>query len=237
MSYCVNCGVELAKSEKSCPLCGVEVLNPAEPWKEPVSRPYPAYLERIIRGVDRQYFALLAGLLLLVPVSVCVVIDLLSCGSLSWSTYVVGTAALIALTILMPISTGAGNPWRNLIVDTLAILGLLWLIDYKAALAGGWFLPLALPIILALAVIAALIMLYFRRRKKKALLVSIAFILIAAGLYSVCIELILHLGQGWPVAFNWSLYALLPCVLTGGAFLLLNRRNKWKEAVRKRLFF
>ena len=28
MSYCVNCGVELEKSEKACPLCGIEVKNP-----------------------------------------------------------------------------------------------------------------------------------------------------------------------------------------------------------------
>ena len=31
MSYCVNCGVELEKSEKRCPLCGVEGINPAQP--------------------------------------------------------------------------------------------------------------------------------------------------------------------------------------------------------------
>ena len=39
MSYCVNCGVELAPSEKRCPLCGVEVVNPAKPWTEPEALP------------------------------------------------------------------------------------------------------------------------------------------------------------------------------------------------------
>ena len=28
MSYCVNCGVKLAKSEKKCPLCNTKVINP-----------------------------------------------------------------------------------------------------------------------------------------------------------------------------------------------------------------
>ena len=28
MSYCVHCGVELAPSERDCPLCGTAVLNP-----------------------------------------------------------------------------------------------------------------------------------------------------------------------------------------------------------------
>ena len=30
MSYCVNCGVELAPSEKNCPLCGTPVINPPQ---------------------------------------------------------------------------------------------------------------------------------------------------------------------------------------------------------------
>ncbi len=28
MSYCVNCGVKLKKSEKVCPLCNTKVINP-----------------------------------------------------------------------------------------------------------------------------------------------------------------------------------------------------------------
>ena len=39
MSYCVNCGVELAASERRCPLCGVEVINPREPFDENGERP------------------------------------------------------------------------------------------------------------------------------------------------------------------------------------------------------
>ncbi len=34
MSYCVNCGVELQKSEPRCPLCGTEVVNPNEAGEE-----------------------------------------------------------------------------------------------------------------------------------------------------------------------------------------------------------
>jgi len=41
MSYCVHCGVELAPSEESCPLCKTPVLDPNQPWSEPEERPYP----------------------------------------------------------------------------------------------------------------------------------------------------------------------------------------------------
>ena len=33
MSYCVNCGVELSPSERRCPLCGTEVMNPRSPGR------------------------------------------------------------------------------------------------------------------------------------------------------------------------------------------------------------
>lgn len=41
MSYCVNCGVELDPSLKSCPLCHTPVINPNELKKEVSSSPYP----------------------------------------------------------------------------------------------------------------------------------------------------------------------------------------------------
>ena len=47
MSYCVNCGVELSPSEKTCPLCSVEVVNPRQPYDEKAVRPYPRRLDPI----------------------------------------------------------------------------------------------------------------------------------------------------------------------------------------------
>ena len=44
MSYCVNCGVELESSEKCCPLCGLEVQNPRQPYDDRIVRPYPRRL-------------------------------------------------------------------------------------------------------------------------------------------------------------------------------------------------
>ena len=42
MSYCVNCGVELEKGAKKCPLCGTEVINPNEINEERIHS-YPVY--------------------------------------------------------------------------------------------------------------------------------------------------------------------------------------------------
>ena len=43
MSYCVNCGVRLAKSEHACPLCNTKVINPNKLEEDYV----PAYSSQI----------------------------------------------------------------------------------------------------------------------------------------------------------------------------------------------
>lgn len=38
--YCVKCGVELADSQRVCPLCGTRVFHPDIP-RTPADPPYP----------------------------------------------------------------------------------------------------------------------------------------------------------------------------------------------------
>ena len=41
MSYCVNCGVELDRSAKACPLCNTPVINPNELLRKEQKTPFP----------------------------------------------------------------------------------------------------------------------------------------------------------------------------------------------------
>ena len=234
MSYCVNCGVELAPSEPKCPLCGVEVINPANPWKEPRSRPYPDYFDTVMRGVDRRYFCLLAAVMAMIPVIICLLIDIFTSGDMTWSSYVLGAVIVLMVVVLVPISAKR-KVYRYLLYDMLAIAGYLFLIDNKS---GGmnWFLPLALPVTVSFGIIAALNLLYYYNRKSGGILVLMAFMLMGAGVFTVSVEFFLRLYWEQPALPVWSWYALVPCLLSGVAFLILDRRNKWKESVRKRLF-
>ena len=234
MSYCVNCGVELAPSEPKCPLCGVEVINPANPWKEPKNRPYPDYFDTVMRGVDRRYFCLLAAVLGMIPVLICFLIDLFTSGDMTWSSYVLGAAIVLMVVILVPISAKR-KVYRYLLYDLLAIAGYLLLIDYKH---GGidWFFTLAFPITVSFGIIAALNLLYYYKRKSGGILLLIALMLIGTGVFTVSVEFFMKLHLQQPLMPVWSWYALVPCILSGVAFIILNRRNKWKESVRKRLF-
>ena len=98
MSYCVNCGVELQKSEPRCPLCGTEVINPNEPREEKPARPYPSHVEHLDKTVDRRYIASFISLLLLIPLFTVMLANILVSGKLSWSYYVLG-GELVAFTV------------------------------------------------------------------------------------------------------------------------------------------
>lgn len=235
MSYCVNCGVELASSEHNCPLCGTEVINPRDPWREPKSRPYPAYFEAIMRGIDRRYLCSIIGLLLLIPVAVCLLVDVLADAGLNWSLYVMGAVLVIMVAVLLPISVGKPRHLLFLGCDTVAILAYLFLINLLSD--KQWFLPLALPITLACSLFTLLVMIYFRQRKEKGLFVALAVMLFASGGLTMAIEIIIKHQLNGNFMPKWSWYAFVPCVLSGLIFIIINRQKKWKESIRKRLFF
>ena len=237
MSYCVNCGVELAASETACPLCSTVVINPNEEMSGPRERPYPAYLETVARSVDKRYFSGLAAVLLFIPVLLCLIIDgLTGAPGLEWSGYVVGAIGVIMVVVLLPLGWGRKGVGVYMALDIAAILAYLFFID--AAVDGlKWFLPLAAPITLTAGGILWLQLHYFTQRRTKGILVFIAILLFGAGAITVAVEVFVHRYQGLSMMPHWSLYALVPCALTGAAFLILNRRNNWKESVKKRLFF
>lgn len=67
MSYCVNCGVELADSERRCPLCHTEVHNPRQPYDRKIPKPFPNRLDLFEPEDNRGFAAAITTLLLALP--------------------------------------------------------------------------------------------------------------------------------------------------------------------------
>ena len=100
---------------------------------------------------------------------------------------------------------------------------------------GGWYLGLALPIIIVCFIVVQLILLAMRRLEWQPLERAAAVTsLIAISL--IAIDWICDAFTG-KVYLNWSIYALLPLMALAGVFLLLERKKELKEEIRKRLFF
>ena len=119
MSYCVNCGVELGASERCCPLCGVEVINPAAPFDENAERPYPKRAEKIRHREVRIVTAQVLSLLLTVPLLSVLITDLIQDGRLTWSLIPTASIVFVFLIAVFPCLFKRPPIWLFMIFGTV----------------------------------------------------------------------------------------------------------------------
>ncbi len=234
MSYCVNCGVELAPSEAKCPLCNTPVLNPADPWREPGERPYPPRVERVMSRIDRRYGAALASLFLLIPALVTLLSNLIADQRVTWSAYVLGALLCLFVWAILPFFCKKRHLVRFILLDLGAALLYLWLIDRSVA-GADWFLPLGMPVALTAAAFLMAVVLLARYGAVRGLNIPAAAFF-AIGLFTVALEALLNRYLGLGTMPRWSWFVLGPCGVIGLALMLLERRNKLKEEIKRRLF-
>ena len=142
--YCVKCGVNLADTEKKCPLCGTRVYHPD--LQQPPTLPlYPEGEHR--KPINRWSIMLIVSILYLLPMSICLVCDLTIDGRLEWSGYVVGSLLIVYATFLLPLWFRHPNP-VVFVPCAFGVIGLFLL--YVSWNTGGWFLTFGLPVTAAL---------------------------------------------------------------------------------------
>ena len=236
MSYCVNCGVELQKSEPRCPLCGTEVCNPNEQPEEKPVRPYPAHVEHLDKKVDQRYIASFISLLLLIPLFTTMLANIFVSKELSWSYLVLGGELVVFTVFLLP--TIARMPSvLYMVIDTAAVCILLLLIRVLTKSSWDWLLLLGLPITVLTALMCWFFSLMASPKCRIPVLVRFSLALVSAGSLVVAIEFLIGVYRNaiaWP---TWSLYVLFPCLVLASSLLILNRRARVKEEIRKRFYF
>ena len=90
--YCIKCGVELADSEKVCPLCGTRGFHPDLPRSESEA-PFPADNRVLPEDVNRSGVLFILTALPLLPAVLCIVCDWRINGSIVWSGDAAGGVA------------------------------------------------------------------------------------------------------------------------------------------------
>lgn len=236
MSYCVNCGVELCESEKYCPLCGTEIINPRSPWKEPGYRPYPSEMDAMINNMDRRYIASLMTVFLMIPVFITLVTDLIYGQGVTWSGYVIGAAAMLFVWVILPFYCKRYRRLLFLGLDCLALMLYLLFIDTVMG-RSMWFLPLGLPISATFSVLLLLTAYLFRRGNGRLLLVRAAIILIDISILSLAVEVSVDMYVLGFVRLSWSPFVMIPCAVLAVATQLVERRKNLKEEIRKRIYY
>lgn len=234
MSYCVNCGVELAPSEIKCPLCGVEVINPAQPVVENPWQPYPHRDDPRIAQTNRRFIAAMITIALAFPMAICLAIDYTYSGQLGWSLYVAGALAMLWFWLAPSFLYNKPRFVLVMLPVSGSLLGFLYLIEYLTVSKSRWFISLAMPLVLLLTLLASAVTLLARRNIIRGFAIP-ASIFIATGLMSAGTDLLVTFYSENHWLMTWSWFVLLPCLAVAAIFLFIARRQKVRTEILKRL--
>jgi len=233
MSYCVNCGVELEKSQKACPLCGVEAVNPREPFDPLLPKPYNDHIARAHAAVEQRYTAIIASVLLMLACVICVMANLVYQDSFTWSVYVAASLALFWVLALFPMLFSSLHPVVIVTLDVSALLLFLYIINTQT---GGrdWYARLAMPQVLLYGVLALIVVLFWRSRHVYGWQ-RYGIAVMAAGLAMLGLEALLDLYNSMRVQLQWSWFAAIPAFALGLILFLIERKREVKDEILKRL--
>ena len=233
MSYCVECGVQLAQELEKCPLCQTPVINPNAPKQEQAEPAYPDQIEAAIGQIDRGYARQLSVIIMMVPILIVLLLDIIDGGSM-WSPYVIGALVMLWCFLVVPIVFRLRRPYIYVTLDVLALCGYLALIAWMSG-NFSWYSTIALPLLVLMGVTILLVLLIIRRIEMVKLHRG-ALLLLLFGAFLVALEVILDRSIWGAVRLSWSVYAATPMMVIALMAYLLEHNKVLKEEIRKRLF-
>lgn len=186
MAYCVKCGVELERNASSCPLCSTPVYLP-ENMDETSQRSYPERMQktrpRQVNLVPSKTFVYLMTFILIIPTTVCLMVDIRSNGIFSWSFYPAASLILIWILMAYPALMKRYTFMKVLTIDIYAVILFLLSLD----LYSGGFLSWSIYPVASLLLIWVYFLLFsIFGRNKPAFIAIIGYI--STGLYLYLLE-------------------------------------------------
>lgn len=229
MSYCVNCGVKLKKSEKVCPLCNTRVINPNILNNE--YKPVYSTIVEEYHKINTKYLCMLITEILFVVALITVLCDFIITKNFTWSIYVVASIIYLDSKLSFILYKKKFIP---LIIELLSTEGLLFVIAY---LNNGlhWFLYLVCPFIFIVWLYIILCIFIFRNKKYNFLRrFALAFSSISVILLVIesCIDLFIN----EKIFLTWSIYASLPIIIISILTFIISYNKRLLDEIKQRIF-
>ena len=233
--YCVHCGVRLEEGKRKCPLCGTMNTDPNENKNDAgAKQTYPVYSSE--QRLEKNKKHILTGLAFLMggTAILCLALDLIIRGALTWSIFPVVALLMCYFAIALPLLLKRHRVYLSLMMDTAFVLIYLLMVDMLTG-DHGWFVPIAMPVVLLVA--ALFFVTVYMRRNRVGRVSTIGIWLVFAGVLCMVTETLLSLHFDHMLKYTWSPFALIPCLFIGGLIIYISRDKALMEELRKRLFF
>ena len=207
--YCVKCGVELADSERKCPLCDTPVYFPGlSPEPE---TPYPKEKTQKENNPAKAICFVITCFFIIVA-AISVLCDYNINDEITWADMVVGGLLLVYILLVLPAWFRNPSPAIFVPCDFLAIALLLLYINVR--FGGDWYLTFALPVTVGAGIVCSSVSILAYYLKRGRLYIA-AGALIATGAYSIFIEICLHAAFAIHDKLVWSPYPAITLTFIG----------------------
>lgn len=230
MSYCVNCGVELDPTAEACPLCHTPVYHPRQPIDRESPKPFPTERQEVPLAAKWELAVLISAMLASAAVC-CGILNIFLRAGL-WSLYIIGAAVMLWIFLVPPLLRRGLSPVIQLLADVAAVSAYVGAIAWNLHGLGGWYLHIALPVILWLGAELLTVMLPLRRGRS--ILSTTTIIIGAIGVFPVGVELFCDLYFRGVWQPGWSLVVLTIGVALMIPLIVVRRVPSLREEVRRR---
>lgn len=234
MSYCVNCGVELDRTCKFCPLCSTPVLNPNQPVDLTGPGPFPKK-RGTLDPVDRKEVTILISIILCTTSLVCFILNQMILTKTSWSLYTIGICAVLWIFLLPYFFPNMIHPCLTLLLDGISIAAFLGAIACLHP-GNGWYYHIALPVT-ALATLSILVFYVFTIRHKSSLIMRSGLLIGNVAVLCVVIELLIHYHYQQHIRLTWSAIVLTCCAAIDVVLIAIACMKGLRAEVRRRMHF
>lgn len=229
--YCIKCGVELADTEKTCPLCGTVVFHPDFPREERESL-YPPVSNSNLQ-VSRWGTLVIISTVFLLPMLITLLCDLQISGGVTWSGYVAGALLVGYVICVLPYWFKRPNP-VIFVPCGFAAVG-LYVLYINLVTGGEWFLSFAFPVIGYVALVVTAVVTLLRYVKRGGLYIF-GGALIAMGCLMPLMEFLINITFGTKKFLMWSFYPLIVLALLGGMLIFLAICRPARESMERKFF-
>lgn len=232
MPYCSRCGVEVDDYTDFCPLCEAPIqrldetgagragmgAKPELPEYPRDDREHPEDRSERFR-VGRMIAFQIVTTVLATPLVVVLVTDVLSGQHMTWSGYVVASLIAVWTYSVTPLLL----PRRAMAIFAIDLGASAAYLAALDLITGGfeWFVPLGLPLIGAVVVVALAIWLLAARAKRKGANLA-GYIIAGAALVCVITETVVEAYLPKPIYLDWSLIVAVATLPVAGLMFYIH---------------
>ncbi|OPX28636.1 MAG: hypothetical protein B1H06_02900 [Candidatus Cloacimonas sp. 4484_143] len=229
MPICKNCGVELESNIARCPLC----LTPLGDKAQKSDKVDPIIPETKVQKNQSPLLLELFSFFSAAGAIVITAVDFAYGANLTWSRIPLISIIFCWLFVFL-IHHLLTKPYLLVILETVNFLIFLWFLD-RFIPEYYWFFSLALPIILVVCILFLLVILWIRSFKLSTFL-SLSVGTLAAGIFLLCLEVILNKFHQKNLMVSWSLVAFACILPVSGFFIYYQLRINKKGSEFKKYF-